>query len=297
MTHYPTRRTLLLGTLGLFGTGCAASSASEPAAPDKETLHALTTIETKTGGRLGVYALDTTTGRELAHRADERFAMCSTFKWLLAAAVLSRSERGVLSLDEKIAYGTNDLLEHSPTTSKQVAEGAMTVRALAEAAVTVSDNTAANLLLAKLDGPEGLTRFVRSSGDKVTRLDRDEPSLNENEPGDPRDTTSPRAMVGLMQRLLCERDALNHGNRERLLHWLRECETGKQRLRAGFPPEWKVGNKTGTGQRNAVNDVAIAVPPARAPVLVAVYASEGSVELAALEAAHAEIARLVSREL
>jgi beta-lactamase class A len=297
VTLHPTRRTLLFGTLGLIGAGCGASSASEPVAPDEDTLRALSRIERTTGGRLGVYALDTSTGRELAHRADERFAMCSTFKWLLAAAVLSRSERGVLSLDEKIPYGTDDLLEYSPTTSKQIAEGSMTVRALAEAAVTVSDNTAANLLLAKLDGPEGLTRFVRSSGDKITRLDRDEPSLNENEPGDPRDTTSPRAMVGLMQHILCERDALTLPSRERLLHWLRECETGKKRLRAGFPPEWKVGNKTGTGQRNAVNDVAIAVPPARAPVLVAVYASEGSAELYALEAAHVEVARLVARKL
>ena len=127
----------------------------------------------------------------------------------------------------------------------------MTIDALTQASVTVSDNTAANLLLPKIGGPAGLTHFIRSLGDPVTRLDRDEPTLNSNDPGDPRDTTSPRAMVGLMRRTLCG-DALSPAGRDRLLGWLRACETGKDRLRAGLPRDWTVGDKTGTGERSAV---------------------------------------------
>jgi beta-lactamase class A len=172
----------------------------------------------------------------------------------------------------------------------------MTVEALAEAAVTVSDHTAANLLLAKIDGPAGFTRFVRAIGDDVTRLDRTEPALNDNDPSDPRDTTSPRAMATTMRRVLCG-DVLSAASRERLLGWLRACETGKERLRAGLPAAWTVGDKTGSGQRGAVNDVAIAVPPGRAPILVAAYLSDGHGELATLAAAHADVGRLIGREL
>jgi beta-lactamase class A len=205
------------------------------------------------GGRVGVFALDTGTGRQLAHRSDERFAMCSTFKWALAAAILARVDRAELSLDDRVPYGSSDLLEYAAATREHLAEGSMTVDALARAAVTVSDNTAANLLLAKVGGPAGLTHFVRSLSDPVTRLDRDEPALNANDPGDPRDTTSPRAMVGLMRRVLCG-DALSTASRERVLGWLRACETGKDRLRAGLPPGWTVGDKTGSGGRNTIND-------------------------------------------
>jgi beta-lactamase class A len=244
---------------------------------------------------VGVFALDTGTGREIAHRADERFAMCSTFKWVLAAAVLARVDRAQLSLEERVSYGSADLLEYAPVTREHGAEGSMTVDALACAAVTVSDNTAANLLLGKLGGPAVLTQFTRSLGDLVTRLDRDEPTLNTNAPGDSRDTTSPRAMVGLMRRVLCG-DVLSITRRERLLGWLRACETGKDRLRAGFPQDWTVGDKTGSGPRNTVNDVAIAVPPGRAPILVAAYMSEGQAGLSVLQASHADVGRLVARE-
>jgi len=241
--------------------------------------------------------VDTASERQLAYRADERFAMCSTFKWVLAAAVLALVDRGALALDEHVPYGPADLLEYAPVTKASATEGFMTVEALAVAAVTVSDNTAANLLLAKVDGPAGLTKFVRSCGDSVTRLDRTEPDLNDNVPGDPRDTTAPRAMAGLMRHIVRGDAALSPSSRDRLLQWLRACETGKNRLRAGFPSDWLVGNKTGSGNRNAVNDVAIATPPGRAPIVVAVYLDGGSGEMAALEAVHADVARLVAREL
>jgi beta-lactamase class A len=254
-------------------------------------------IHASVGGRVGVFALDTGTGRQLAYRPDDRFPMCSTFKWVLVSAILARVDRAELSLDDRVPFGKADLLEHAPATSAHVAEGSMTVDALSRAALTVSDNTAANLLLAKIGGVAAFTAFVRSLGDAVTRLDRDEPTLNENEPlGDPRDTTSPRAMVGLMRRVLCG-DVLSPAGRERLLGWLRACETGKDRLRAGFPRDWVVGDKTGSGGHCAVNDVAIAWPPGRAPILVAAYMSDGEAGLDALRPAHADVGRLVAREL
>jgi beta-lactamase class A len=287
------RRDLLLGSLAAMATACMPSRVAHPHGAPRS----IAEIEARVGGRVGVFALDTGTGRELAqHRADERFAMASTFKWALAAAVLARGDRRELSLDERVPYGQADLLDYAPTTRAHVAEGSMTIEALARAAVTLSDNTAANLLLRKIGGPAGFTRFVRSLGDTVTRLDRDEPTLNANTPGDPRDTTSPRAMVRSMRKVLCG-DALSRPSRERLLGYLRACETGKDRLRAGFPRSFVVGDKTGSGGRSAVNDVAIVWPPGRAPVLVACYTSDGPSGLKVLCGAHADVARLVTREL
>lgn len=290
MTRDPSRRHFFLGALTLVGAACRTKPS--PASPS----HALAEIERSVGGRLGVFAIDTGSGRELAHRADERFAMCSTFKWVLAAAVLAHVESGALSLQQRLAYGDVDLLEYAPVTRKHVADGFMTVDALMQAAVKVSDNTAANLLIGQIGGPIGLTQFIKANGDSVTRLDRNEPLLNLNEPGDPRDTTTPRAMAGLMRRVLCGQ-TLSEEHRALLTGWMRACETGKRRLRAGFPADWNVGDKTGTGMRNAVNDVAIAVPPGRAPILVAAYMSGGNASPDAAQAAHARVASVVAREL
>jgi beta-lactamase class A len=289
-----TRRQLLVSTIGTLATACASSHVRPPANVARGTPRSLAEVEASVGGRVGVFALDTGTGRQFAHRPDERFAMCSTFKWVLAAAVLARVDRAQLSLDERVPYRSTDLLEYAPITRVHLAEGSMTIDALARAAVTISDNTAANLLLAKVGGPAGLTQFVRPLGDPVTRLDRDEPTLNQNDPGDPRDTTSPRAMVGLMREVLCG-DALSPAGRDRLLGWMRACETGRDRLRAGLPQDWSVGDKTGSGSRSAVNHVAIAVPPGRAPILVAAYMSDSGKGLAALVAAHADVGRLVAQ--
>jgi len=287
----PNRRHFFLGALSLAVAGCREKPTQATAAS-----LALAEIEQASGGRLGVFAVDTGTGKELHHRADERFPMCSTFKWVLAAAVLRHIARGVLSFQQRVTLGEPDLLEYAPVSRKHLADGFMTVEALLEAIVTLSDNTAANLLLRTVDGPAGLTHFIRDNGDSVTRLDRDEPLLNTNEPGDPRDTTSPRAMAHLMRRLLCDQ-GLPEPHRARLLTWMRACETGNNRLRAGFPHDWIVGDKTGSGLHNAINDVAIASPPGRAPVLVASYLSGGSSTKDALEAAQAKVANLVAREL
>jgi beta-lactamase class A len=298
-----TRRDLLLATMSFLLSACASSTPS-PSAPmhdaQPDASAELARIETAVGGRVGVFALDTATGRTLAHRADERFAMCSTFKWVLAAAAFARIDRGDGTLDERIPFSTADLFEQgSAVTSQHVAEGAMTVEALARAAVTVSDNTAANLLLARVGGPAGLTAFIRQVGDPVTRLDRNEPTLNSNDPGDERDTTSPRAMVGLMKAVLVG-SALKAASRERLVALLQACETGKKRLRAGFPTDWVIGDKTGTGNF-AFNDLAIAIPPGRAPILISAYMSDpggpDDDDGARHEAGDVAIARLVARQL
>jgi beta-lactamase class A len=288
------RRDILFGASGLLLAACSDRDTvvSNPTAAVEQA--SILEIERRVGGRVGVFALDTGSGRTLEHRADERFAMCSTFKWVLAAAVLHRVDRGQLSLDEQVPFQAADLLEHAPVAREHLASGVLSIETLAKAVVTVSDNTAANLLLGKIDGPEGMTRFIRAEGDDVTRLDRIEPMMSTNEPDDPRDTTSPRAMVGLMQRILYG-DVLAPRSHARLKGWMIACETGTDRLRAGFPENWVVGDKTGSGGRNAINDVAFAEPPGRPPILVAAYLSEGHASKEDLKAAHAEVARVVTQ--
>lgn len=253
-------------------------------------------IESRVGGRVGVMALATGDGSELSHRADERFAMCSTFKWLLAAFVLSQVEQDEMSLDERLSYGPEDLLDYAPVAKKHADRGWLTVEALCNAAVTLSDNTAANLLLNRLGGPSELTAFLRQCGDDVTRLDRNEPDLNTNLPGDDRDTTTPRAMAATMERILLGEDILSAAGRSTLAGWLREASTGLGRLRAGLPDSWTAGDKTGTGANGAANDVAIAWPTNRPPIIIAAYLSESDAALEALNTAHADIARIVAAE-
>jgi len=255
----------------------------------------LTALETKHGGRLGVAALDAG-GKHLGHRANERFAMCSTFKLLLAAAVLARVDAGKESLERRVPYTEADLLSYAPITRKHVAEGAMTVGDLCAVTIQYSDNTAANLLFPIVDGPEGLTRWLRALGDEATRLDRVEPDLNTNLPNDPRDTTTPGAMVATMRKLLAG-DALSEGSREQLARWLIGNTTGDARLRAGFDPAWTVGDKTGTGERGAANDVAVVWPKKKAaPWFVTVFYSAPDATPSERDATIAEAGRIVARE-
>ncbi len=285
-------RRLFLGGLGAVLLGCAKKG------HPLDGPQALAQLEKDIGGRVGVCAVATDSGRTLAHRADERFAMCSTFKWILAAAILAKVDRQELKLDQRLTYTEKDLLEYAPFTGKNVARGGLTIRELTEATITVSDNTAANLLLARVGGPAGLTRFLREHGDLTTRLDRTEPMLNTNLDGDPRDTTSPRAMVSTLRSLLLG-EALQPKSREQLVSWMVASTTGATRLRAGLPKTWRVADKTGSGERGAVNDVAVAWPPQRGPILIAVYLS-GSGFLtftSTLCAAHAEVGRIVAANL
>ena len=225
--------------------------------------------------RLGVFVRDTGTGATIAHRADERFPMCSTFKLLAAAEALKRVDEGAERLDRTIAFGPTDLLDYAPIAKAHAAEGAMTLADLCAAAIDWSDNTAANLVLQAIGGPAGFTQFARSLGDNVTRLDRNEPSLNEATPGDQRDTTSPRAMAEDMQKVLLG-DALSDASRRQLQTWLIGDKVGDKRLRAGLPPSWRIGDKTGSGEHGSTNTIAILWSPDRAPIIATAYYTDHS---------------------
>jgi beta-lactamase class A len=218
--------------------------------------------------------------------------MCSTFKFLVAAAVLDRVDKKEEQLDRMIPYGRADLLDWAPVTKEHLQQGSMTVDALCAAAIDYSDNTAANLLLQTIGGPHGLTEFVRSLGDPITRLDRNEPTLNTALKGDDRDTTSPSSMLKDMQGLLLGQK-LSAAARQQLETWLDVNTTGDKRLRAGLPPGWQVGDKTGTGENGARGDIAIVRPPNRAPILVVVYTVESAASSEKINSAFEAIGKLI----
>lgn len=237
--------------------------------------------------------LDTGNAQMLSHRGDQRFAMCSTFKCLAAAFVLARVDEGKESLSRRIAYDKSQLVPYSPATESHAGKDGMTMAQLCEAAVTLSDNTAANLMLDSFGGPAGLTEWLRTLDDLVTRLDRREPALNENKPGDLRDTTTPISMLYTLKNIVLGK-ALSDASRAQLIAWLMANTTGDKKLRAGLPEDWRVGDKTGSGANNASNDVAIIWPAQRAPILVTVFCSEGGGSEDERSAVIAEVGRLVA---
>ena len=253
----------------------------------------LAALERRHGGRLGVAVFDTASGVRIARRGDERFLMCSTFKLLAVAAVLARVDAGAERLDRRIVFGKEVVLSWAPVTSHHVGGAGMSIAELCAAAITVSDNTAANLLLTSLGGPGGVTKFVRALGDPVTRLDRIEPDLNVGAPGDLRDTTTPHAMLETMRKLVLG-DGLSVASRERLIGWLRACTTGADKLRAGVPSNWNSGDKTGSGSKGETNDVAIFWPPQRRPLLVAAYYAGSTADATGRSAVLADVGRIVA---
>lgn len=261
------RRTIL--AVGLSSPLTLRAMADEMGFPS-----AMAEIEKTNGGRLGVCVIDTATNRRLTHRGDERFAMCSTHKALSAGFVLQCVDKGELSLDRRVEYNKSDLVTYSPETEKYVGEG-MTIGEICCAAVTRSDNTAANLLLGSLGGPAGFTSRARALGDEATQLDRIETKLNEAAPGDPRDTTTPNAFSNTLRKLAMD-DALSARSREQFVAWLIANTTGGTKLRAGLPSDWRVGDKTGSGDHGTGNDVAIVWPPDRAPLIVVAFYTESA---------------------
>jgi len=253
-------------------------------------------IEQRMGAQIGVAAVDTGSGKRLDYRSDERFAMCSTFKFLAAAAVLKRVDEGQEKLDRFVSYGPKDILEYAPVTKAHLTDGGMTLGALCAAAIEQSDNTAGNLLLDAIGGPVGLTKFVRSIGDETTRLDRKEPELNSVGPGDERDTTSPAAICASLQRLVLG-NALSESSRHQLEDWLQHNETGALMIRAGVPKTWIVGDKTGRCGNGETNDVAIVRPPGRPPIVVAIYTIGSTSSADDRAATLAETARTVAEFL
>lgn len=282
----------------LFTTGAFISSLRLSAIELQKTAASagarLSAIEARLGGRIGVAALDTHTGKHVAHRGAERFPMCSTFKFLLVAAILSRVDSNHERLDRFVRYTKADLLNYAPVTKAHLNEGGMTLSTLCAAAIEYSDNTAANLLLAALGGPAYVTRYARSLGDPVTRLDRNEPALNTAIPGDSRDTTTPSAMLRDMQTLLLEEKTLSSDSRKQLEAWMLANTTGANSLRAGLPSAWRIADKTGSGGNGATNDIAICRPPNRAPILITAYFVGSRASSSDRYAALAEVGRIVA---
>ncbi|MGR8009517.1 class A beta-lactamase [Streptomyces hypolithicus] len=285
-TRTPVRRRVALATLAGIAalplSGCAATSdtasparsgptppASKPstsAPADTRTEREFGRLERKFDARLGVYALDTGSGRTITHRPDERFAYASTCKALLAGAVLDKNS--LRQMDRLVRYGRDDLIANSPIAERHVATG-LTLRELCDAAVRYSDNAAANLLFRELGGPRGLQDALRALGDNVTRCDRYEVALSDAVPGDPRDTSTPRALATDLRAYVLG-TTLPADKRAVLTDWLKRNTTGDKAIRAGAPDGWTVGDKTGTGGYGTRNDIAIVWPPGAAPIALAV---------------------------
>ena len=272
------------------------SNASEVADLSKEFVSKISSLESKSSGRLGVSVMSTSGVTLYSYREHERFAMCSTFKALLGAALLSRVDTSLESLDRPIPYTSKDILDYAPITKRHLSSGSMTVSELSAASIQYSDNTAANLLLDAIGGPEALTKYLRSIGDNITRLDRNEPSLNTNISGDLRDTSSPKAMAESLQKVLIG-DALSWASKEQLKAWMFGNTTGASKLKAGFNKFWIVGDKTGSCGNGASNDVAIVFPRELEPFIITVFYTGSSATNEIKNAVIADVAQITSNVL
>ena len=294
MTMTISRRQAIAGAL--LAVPAVSALAGGAAAADGGTLEKrLAELEARHPGRIGVAIHNLATGARIGHRADERFLMCSTFKALLAAHILAKVDRKEETLDRRLKVKKSDLYEWSPAVEKRVG-GSMSLAELCEATVTLSDNAAANLLLAASGGPEAVTAFLRKAGDAITRLDRTEPALNYHEtPGDERDTTTPAAMAETLRKLLLG-DVLSRPSKAQLAAWLVMNKTGDARLRAGLPADWMTGDKTGTNGYKAgnANDIAITWSPDRGAIIVTAFCEIPGISGEERNAVIAEIGRIAA---
>lgn len=286
------RRLFTTSTCLTFITACATT----PQDARMASLHAhCQNLEAQAQGRLGVCIVDTASGQEWGWREDERFMMLSSFKLLVSALVLHRVDQGLDTLQRRIAYPKSALLPWSPVTEKHADGAGMTLGELCAATITTSDNAAANLILQSYGGPAALTAYLRQLGDTVTRLDRNEPTLNRPSENGLLDTTSPRAMTASMQTLLIG-NALSPASRQQLRAWLLANTTGGKRLKAGVPSDWLVGDKTGTNATDA-NDIGILIPPQRAPLLVSAYLADSRAPAAVKDACLAQVAAWAAKHI
>jgi beta-lactamase class A len=231
--------------------------------------------EQQSGGRVGVYVRNLITGASVSWRAQERFVMCSTFKASLVAQVLARVDQGSETLHALVPYGEQDLLDYAPVATENLEKGVLSIEQLCQAAVELSDNTCANLLLDRVGGPAALTAFWRATGDLTSRLDDHEPGLNRTPPGHPENTTTPEAMAGTLHRLLMGQ-VLLPPSQDLLRAWMSNCRTGANRLRGGLPARWTIANKTGNNGRDAAGDIALLWSPSGHATVVSVYVQGGS---------------------
>ena len=282
------RRDFLWSSLGF---------AAAPSLAAEAPIGTISDYERSSGGHIGLYAENLKTGAKLTWRADERFVMCSTFKASLAACVLLRVDRGQDDLEKPVHYGAADLQDFwAPVARENLATWFLSVREMCRAAVEQSDNACANLLLSRIGGPPALTAFWRKIGDQVTRLDDYEPLLNRTPPGGLRNTTTPAAMANTLRRLVLEQ-VLSQASRTIFTEWLIACQTGANRLRAGLPGSWVIGDKTGNNGKDAAGDIAVAWPKGDAAIVICAYTRGGLPSSRQLDSAFAGIGRLVAVRL
>jgi beta-lactamase class A len=283
-----TRRTVLFGVTALFAA---------PAMAREIALGSITEYERASGGRIGIYAENIASGAKFAWRAHDRFVMCSTVKASLVAFVLNRIDHGQDSLDAMIPYSEADIGElYAPVAKANLAEGALSIRAMCKAAVEVSDGACTNLLLTRVGGPAAMTSFWRRMGDDVSRLDHAEPLLNFTKAGESQDTTTPAAMAGNLRKFVLG-SVLSEQSRQQLREWLIGCQTSNDRLRAGLPKNWVTGDKTGHNGKDAAGDIAISWPNPNTPIVVCAYTRGGTPSDAQFDAVFAGVGRLVASAL
>jgi beta-lactamase class A len=264
-------RRLLVSSLPLLAAPALAADRFAP------LRRAIPGIERAAGGPIGLALIDTATGARFMHRADQRFPLCSTFKLLLAARLLHGAQTGLWAMADRLAITRADMLNNAPFSQTRIG-GSASLLEMAEAMVVLSDNPAANLALARVGGPAAMTAWLRSIGDRITRIDRNEPEMNNEVPGDPRDTTTPATMLATCRRLLTA-GPLNAANRAQLLAWMAASRTADTMIRAALPPGWHESNKTGAGSWHARNIVSIITPPNRASIWLAAYLFAAKSEL------------------
>ena len=269
---------------------------SASVAQDGDLIETITQIEAQLNARIGVAAYSVGSDTRWQYHADDRFPMSSTFKTLACAALLHRVDSNQESLDRVVKIEAKDIVSYSPITETRLADAGMTLAELCDATITVSDNTAGNLVLGAIDGPQGLTRFMRSIGDDVTRLDRMETQLNEGLPGDLRDTTTPNAMAKAMENLVLG-DVLTASSRAQLETWLRGDTVADALFRAGIPTSWEIGDKTGAGGYGSRSIAAIMWPPSGNPIVATVYITETEASFDDRNSAIAQIGAAIAKEL
>ncbi|MFS2154582.1 class A beta-lactamase [Rhizobium sp. Rhizsp42] len=292
MHPFSIRRRMLLGS-ALLAPALFLPVTSRAEENDDEIDRRIGALEKQIGGRIGVSVIDTETNISFGYRETETFPMFSTFKVLAAAMVLSRVDKGEENLERRVVYEKEQLIAYSPETEKHVGGEGMSVGDLCKAAITLSDNTAANLILESLGGPKELTNWLRTLGDGSTRLDRIEPDLNDIAKDDPRDTTTPDAMLDTLGNITLG-SVLSEPSQKTLIEWLVANTTGNERLRTGLPETWKIGDKTGTGKNGSAADIAICWPPGHGPILIAVYVTNATVTTAEINPVFGEVGRIVA---
>jgi beta-lactamase class A len=269
-------------------TACAWG---RPALADDAIDASIQAAESRLGARVGAAVLDTGSGRVWLHRADERFPMASTSKVLVCAALL---KGGPALMGRQATILEGDLQSYSPVTKTLVGKQA-SASELCAITMRTSDNTAVNEVLEILGGPQAVTSFVRNTGDQITRLDRNEPTLNEGQPGDPRDTTTPRAMADTLRGLVLG-SALDAQARDQLTDWLTSNEVGGPLLRAGIPADWGIADRTGAGGFGTRGVVAVMWPPGHAPVVAAIYVTQTEASMEERNAAISAVGKAIAKE-